>query len=313
MRTDKTFSLKPVLLLTLSLLATQPIFSISIGCPYLSTNIVKMFWRINTNLNHLLCLNDKTYYEDASKSETELIKSIAKELGFTKLELKNLRVKQPKKDTSAYLRNKNNFSAFLNTVTLWHSNNEDHTEALKDPNAKKFIYAHELSHIKYKHTLKKLFLLLPACPLITHFGVKAFKSLFYRFILKNSLVGLKKIGIKFLNFLDSLPTKLFLQMWLFRAVGKKMEKNADLGAAQLGPDVIRGGIKLIKAWQKMRDASKEQAIEQFEGSILKHIVAYALSIKNFLHRTLFSTHPLRKTRIRYLQEALEKYKNSQNL
>ncbi|MFC1842860.1 M48 family metalloprotease [Candidatus Dependentiae bacterium] len=276
--------------------------------PYLSYNIKQMIIYIVSYLALCSNLENKGLFDNASKKEIETVKAIAKELGFSKRGIKNIKVKTPKKYNNFDEMFKNNYAAFLKTLIIGRQDHEVLSEVITRPGVKNFIYAHELSHIKYNHSVKTFFAFLVS-PIITHFGVKCFNKV-YKKIIKS--IGLNwtprivKSTIKCVpGVLDSAITKIFLQIFLWISIRKQFEKQADLSAASLGPETIKGGILFLKTVKKIQEDQNEDILEQFSNKVIKKLICIALGIKSFVSQ-LWDPHPSHETRIAYLKNVLKK-------
>jgi len=205
-------------------------------------------------------LKDKNMFCDADKGEVEGIRKLAIAMGFPKDFANKIVIKTP---TLANPSCNNNFFAFFDTIISGRCSEPLLQEILKDENVKKFIYAHELSHIKFKHSLKKVLLLL-ALPLTIHFGFKygnkgtqeAAKTLLSLESYKKVRPYLEKLSKTTNHHLFKLMTQMATLFFMYR----KMEENADKNAALLGPDVAKGGIKFLETNTKIAEKNKEEAL-----------------------------------------------------
>jgi len=317
MQKSKKFLALLVFFLSISSVSTQS------GCTYRNgKNTYKktssyLEFNINQILGYIFCyfalitnLSNESFFEDASKQKTTQIKKIAKDLGFSEQNIQNLRVKIPKKYSYFGKTFRNNHAAFSNTVIIGEQDNRRIAKTISDPGVKKFIYAHELSHIKYNHSLKS-FLSFAISPIVTHYGIKIFNALYKSLLGKININGMsrtsKNIVTGLPGALDSLVPKYIIQLLLWTFIKKRFEKNADLGAAQLGPNVIRGGIKFLQTVCKMEQARKERVLSQYKGSTFQYIIGLYMLIKRVIYK-IVDSHPSHETRIKYLQDALEKAK-----
>ena len=276
--------------------------------PYIDINIRQTIIYTLYYFSMLANLNSKFFFKKASQQEIADIKQIAEQLNINKQKIKNLRVKKPQKYTLFDRMFTNNLAALENTVIIGNQQNESFARALQDPYVKKFAYAHELSHIKYNHSTKS-FLSFIILPIITHYGIKTFNYLYGKVLKSINLYKMPyntRVIIKnFPTILDSPITKYVAQMLLLTSIRKKFEKNADLSAATLGPNTIRGGIKLLQIFQNNEKKYKKAIMSQYKGSIFKYVMSFYLSVKHLL-RKIFNFHPSHKVRIRYLQKLLKK-------
>jgi hypothetical protein len=119
----------------------------------------------------------------------------------------------------------------------------------------------------------------------------------------------QKMPITIKKFLNKPLIRFSLQNIPFVLLEKISEKNADLGAASLGPDVIKGGIKFFETWEKIEDDRNKAILDGFETITSKRFISALLSIKNFGKWLTFDTHPSLKERIRYLKAKLVDFEN----
>lgn len=272
---------------------------------YFIFNNIKIFGLcLIGQIGRQIYLQHPSSFKDAPNEQKEEVINTAREIGFSENEVKKLSIKIPKKNSFADWNNKNNNAACIfSTIILGRKNIKELKDAWKDKNVRKFIYAHELSHVKYNHHLKIIFYNIIASAIIAEVSVKIACYSLDKFseTFKNQRLILNLIK----SFLCKNSTKLTIQAVLVSVISKIFEKNADLGAAALGKDVITGGIKHFKAMQNIKDTATQTIINKFDGNLTKIIVSFILQAKELLF-LLTSSHPSYKERIRYLKALLPK-------
>lgn len=164
---------------------------------------------------------NKELFDDAPRCEVDLIKKIAKQLGFSQKEIDKLQIKAPKENSPYSCR------SFLNTVMLGQN-----TKNIEDFEARKFLYAHELAHIKYNHSVKMLVAFI-TLPVVTHVFAKICSKI-----------------CKHLKFLDSSAIKIVLQFIILAFIRKKFEKDADQLAASLETKSTQA---IIERWKLKKE------------------------------------------------------------
>jgi len=278
--------------------------------PYLELNARQVVGYIAGCIALIMNLQNRNLFKDANEYEIKMIKKTAKALGFTKKSISKLRVKKPIEYT--YFDNifRNNYAAFSNIVIIGRQDHDIFGFLTRDPNVLQFIYAHELSHIKYNHTLKT-FLAFLLSPLIVHFGVTGFNKL-YKQLLEEINIDradnfTKSMAQSVLCILDSVITKFLAQTILWLLIRKNFEKSADLGAASLGPNAIQGGIKFLKIVKEVEIAHKKDILAQYDNIVTTAIIKFIFLCKGIL-KTLWDSHPSHEARIAYLEHALKKYR-----
>jgi len=273
--------------------------------PYLEFNAKQILGYIISCIALMANLHNKGLFKNANAHEIKNIKAIAQKLEFSQKNINKLQVKKPVKYTYFDHILKDNYAAFSNTILIGRQDHVTLNNIIKDPKVLKFIYAHELSHIKYNHTLKT-FIAFAISPIIIHFSIAGFNKLFNHFISKTNLRktnGLVSSGIKLVpKILNSITTKIFAQMALWIMIRKQFEKNADLNAASLGPDIAQGGIKFLEATRDIEIIQKKDILNQYDNKVIIYMLKIVLACKSFLQKLLHA-HPSHETRIKYLQNS----------
>jgi len=266
--------------------------------PYIQLNI-KIIAIVAMQLFRTLTnLQNKHFFATADVRDTKLVKELAKKLGFKQKDIDKLQVKKPVKYTSFDQMFRNNFAAFFRTIIIGRQDHEVLGPIEQEENVKKFTYAHELSHIKYQHSKKLLFYVLFS-PIIVY-GVTTILSKFLR----------KEKNLKIIpNILDSFITKSLIQISGLLLMKKKFEKAADMGAASLGPEYTKGGIKFFEAITEVKNTQYNDIANYFDNIIISYLLRFILTTRKFFYR-IFDPHPSPEKRVKYLKRVLEKQLNN---
>ena len=262
--------------------------------PFAYANIKTIAGFIFKDMFLQLDLKNKNAFQQGPQQEKELIRSLAKKIGFSEKGIDSIEVKTPVRGTIYDTMLKNNHAAYRNTILLGRYSNKTLRNLIEnDNNVKKFIYAHELSHIKHWHRAKRI-LSLNSCPLLVHYGFKYFNVAAKHIIPKicgEKLSPYLSIFLsEFKTITNFVPIKLGVQAILALFLNRKREHTADMGAASLGSDVIKGGIKFFKSLD-----SHEMGTSK--NRILRKILG------------IFRTHPYSSERVAYLKKELERQIN----
>ena len=297
--------------------------------PYLYFNILIIAGMIK-GLSFFADLETKSVFKDAPASTVEEIKKLAKELGFSDEHIAKISVKKPRKYNDFDTSFLNNYAAFFDTVIIGRQNIDILKKLDQDPGAKKFTYGHELSHVKYAHVMKKIWAIIIS-PVVIELGARSLstvlcnmllnmkedynnnnRSLFYNQTREQAACNkLFDLSIKCTHeFLNSYVTKLIVQVIFFISMGRKFEKDADMGAASLGPDAIEGGIKSFEAYKQLREERNAAIVSRFSNPVVKTFVKCLLAVKGFFRR-LLDVHPSDETRIKYLKAKLQELQKTQ--
>lgn len=276
--------------------------------PYLEYN-VKIIATVAAQFFSILgTLQSKHCFTNAEAQEVNLIKEIAKELHFPQKDIDGLQVKRPVKHSYFDKIFRNNFAAFFKTIILGRQDHEIFAPIVKEPNVKKFIYGHELSHVKYKHSQKMCFYTLLS-PIIIHTFMTGL-SKYFKYRTKNINTRRASNTVKSAvtvipKILESFITKFFVQISVLILMKKKFEVDADMGAASLGPDSTKGGIRFFKALADIQDTKHNDIVNYFDSTIVKYMIKFTLNIQYFFRR-IFAPHASAKKRAQYLEKVLER-------
>lgn len=261
---------------------------------------------IAKHLGTLVWYEDKRHFKDATEQEISDVIKTAKELGFSDKDIAKISVKIPQKSSWTDWTRNNDFSDF-NTIILGEKTVKELKEIFKDQNVRKFVYAHELCHTKYNHSPKRIFYKFIASMIIVELTIRSFSMATQKLF---SIFGFQqKIPSMLKQFLSQAWIKFSLQSIPFTLIEKISERNADLGAASLGPDVTKGGIKFCETWKKIQDDRDKAVLEKFDDGISKKSMSFLLALRNFVIWLTWDTHPSLEERIRYLKAKLLEFEN----
>jgi len=253
-------------------------------------------------------LKTKKIFVDAPEKEIKLIKKIAKEFQLHQKIIETLKVKSPTPNSELDFKLKNNFFASFNTIILGNCyNSELNNLFTNNINAKKFIYAHELTHIKKNHNLKKLFLLISS-PFATHYGIKGLNKAFSYFYKKIFNKSKNHLYIEKINRItSSLGAKVTIQFLTLLFLSRKMEKEADRGAALLGTNIANGGIDFFNTLTKIKLQETESMLNEAQG-IRRKILSFFVKVRTYFPN-IFGTHPTNEERIKNLQAIIDMHRS----
>lgn len=235
--------------------------------------------------------------KDASIGSKNQIMELAKKLDFKNPEDLEIKVKTKYEFYS-------NGEAFPDkTIAISQDINEKPTD-----NISKFVFGHELTHLKNKHSVRSNIVSLFLYPIIffTYYSLNKKYKIFekipfigkiYKYIItKLSLPG------NILHILTSIPfiTIITTNLTLNNSIKTINEIEADIGSASLDIDVATGGIR----W--CNEKLKNQKI--VNPTITSKIV---FNIIDFITKSIDS-HPSWENRLRYLEWYKKNYYNNKN-
>lgn len=166
-------------------------------------------------------------------------------------------------------------------------NNDDDDEVQHTRQERQFILGHEMAHLKYNHTFKKIGSIL-ICPWLMRAGLIVTNTLAQRFFSQLPVHKTTRLAAKATNFLCLNEIMGYIYFFFFqRTMGRMHEKQADLTSART--------FKCAQAGYDSMKKFKEQSEKKSDWVLIKLM-------------QFFDEHPSDETRMAYLKEEADKQK-----